>query len=407
MKRKNHRKPNARQLTLGVCTGALLIPAPAALAVGFRLPNQDPEAIARGNAFVATADNPSAIYYNPAGITQLEGSQLRVGGYFVTGGVEYSSPQGNAQVDDALQPVPQIYFVHSPKDSNLSFGLGIYSPYGLSVDWGRDTPFNTLAERGKVLYLCFNPVIAWQILPSLSVAAGPTINYSEGNFETGIGLTPMDMFSFKGDGMGHGFNAGIRWQPCDHFAAGVSYRFETKVDYDGTSTAYPYAPATSTGGPLIYPQYVVGGVSYRPTPNWNIEINVDWTDWERVNGLTFNGTSLGTLVVPLNLESSLMYEFGVTRQLGKGYFASVGYFYSENSIPDASFNPILPDADLHLGSIGFGHRGERWGWAVAYHFGYNAGRTVSGSPVSPVGQTADGEYQTFNQAFNLAVTFKF
>ena len=49
-------------------TVLLLLPA-VARADGFRLPNQDPEAIARGNAFTATADNPSAIYYNPAGIT--------------------------------------------------------------------------------------------------------------------------------------------------------------------------------------------------------------------------------------------------------------------------------------------------------------------------------------------------
>ena len=49
-------------------------------AVGFRLPNQDPEAIARGDAFAATADNPSAIYYNPSGITQMPGMNLRVGG---------------------------------------------------------------------------------------------------------------------------------------------------------------------------------------------------------------------------------------------------------------------------------------------------------------------------------------
>lgn len=402
---KSH--PATRLITAGLFLGAPFIPPLPVWGVGFRLPNQDPEAIARGNAFVATADNPSAIYYNPAGITQLEGSHLRVGAYFVSGGVEYTSPQGSAEVDRTLQPVPQIYFVHSPADSCLSFGLGVYAPYGLSVDWGRDTPFNTLAERGRVLYLCFNPVIAWQIVPTLSVAAGPTINYSEGNFETGIGLTPGDMFWFKGDGMAHGFNAGIRWQPCDQLAFGVSYRLETKVDYEGTSQTYPYAPITDTGGPLIYPQFVVGGISYRPTPKWNLEFNVDWTDWERVNNLTFNGTSLGTLVVPLNLESSLMYEFGVTRQLGKGYFASAGYFYSENSIPDASFNPILPDADLHLGSVGFGHHGERWSWAVAYHFGYNGGRTVSGSPMSPTGQTADGDYQTLNHAFNLAVTWRF
>src|SRR5262245_56879978 len=47
--------------------------------IGFRIPNQDAEAIARGNAFVATADNPSAIYYNPAGITQLEGHNAQIG----------------------------------------------------------------------------------------------------------------------------------------------------------------------------------------------------------------------------------------------------------------------------------------------------------------------------------------
>jgi hypothetical protein len=45
---------------------------------GFGLPDQDAFAMGRGEAFVATADNPSAIYYNPAGITQLKGDNLGV-----------------------------------------------------------------------------------------------------------------------------------------------------------------------------------------------------------------------------------------------------------------------------------------------------------------------------------------
>ena len=49
------------------------------LANGLRLASQDGFASARGDAFVATADNPSAIYYNPAGITQLEGNNVRAG----------------------------------------------------------------------------------------------------------------------------------------------------------------------------------------------------------------------------------------------------------------------------------------------------------------------------------------
>src|ERR1043166_4392819 len=52
------------------------------MGLGSRIPNQDAEAIARGNAFVATADNPSAMYYNPAGITQLEGQNFQVGSLF-------------------------------------------------------------------------------------------------------------------------------------------------------------------------------------------------------------------------------------------------------------------------------------------------------------------------------------
>ena len=97
-----------------------------------------------------------------------------------------------------------------------------------------------------------------------------------------------------------------------------------------------------------------------------------------------------------------MYEFGVTRQLGKGWFVSVGYIYSENSIPDADYNPLVPDSNLNLGSVGFGHHGERWDWAIGYHFACG-NRDVSGAHNS----LANGTYKTFNNAFNLSTTYKF
>ncbi len=114
------------------------------------------------------------------------------------------------------------------------------------------------------------------------------------------------------------------------------------------------------------------------------------------------------MTLQLNYRSSYMYEIGATRQLGKGYFASLGYFYSENSSPDQNFTPIIPDSDLHLGGLGFGHKGKRWDWTLAYQFGYNPGRTVQNnqSP-SLIGQTANGTYRAFNNAFNLAATLKF
>src|SRR5271154_264571 len=83
----------ARVFALLLCA-ALLHPI-GAWALGFRIPNQDAGAIARGNAFTATADNPSAIYYNPAGITQLEGENAQFGVHALSINSLYDSHDAN------------------------------------------------------------------------------------------------------------------------------------------------------------------------------------------------------------------------------------------------------------------------------------------------------------------------
>jgi long-chain fatty acid transport protein len=375
---------------------------------GFRLPNQDPEAIARGDAFAATADNPSAIYYNPAGITQMEGQNVRAGVYVISPGAEYKSPTGvTTKANSSPEAVPQAYYVGSfDKLPMLSFGLGMYAPYGLALDWGNNTQFNTVAEKGSLLYLCFNPVVAWKISDTLSVGAGPTINYSEATFKRAIGLIPGDQFSFDGDGVACGFNAGILYQPHPMWSFGVNYRYATDVNYKGTSSTSPSPPfpaSTSSSASIHFPQFAVGGISFRPTTDWNIEFDLDWANWGSLKQITLMNTAAGNVPITLNYQNSFMYELGVTRQLGKGYFGSVGYIFNANSSPDANFNPLIPDSNLQLGSIGFGHHGKWWDWAVAYHFGYNGGRTVQSS-ANPL---VDGTYKTFNNAVNLAATFKF
>lgn len=385
-------------------------------AVGFRLPNQDPEAIARGDAFAATADNPSAIYYNPAGITQLQGQNLRVGIYAISPGLKYTSPGGaTATAKSDFEPVPQVYYVDSFAKAPVSIGLGIYAPYGLSVDWGDNAPFKTAGENGTVLYLSFNPVIAWRITRTLSIGAGPTINYSRAKLQQAIApnlfFPSGGQFKLEGDDTDAGFNAGILWQPHPMWSLGVNYRSATTLNYKGTASqtgsALPPAiipSSTATSAALRYPQFVVGGVSFRPTPKWNLEFDLDWTDWSDVKQIQVQNSPLGPQTLPLFFKSSFIYDFGVTRQFGHGYFGSVGYIYSENSSPDANFNPLIPDATLQLGSVGFGHHGKRLDWSAAYHFGYNSGRTVSNDTAYP---SANGTFKTFNNAFNLAATLKF
>lgn len=373
-----------------------------AQALGFRIPNQDAEATARGNAFVATADNPSALYYNPAGITQLEGTRAQFGSHNISVNSEFNSttPGVGSKTSFEIQPVPQLYVTHTPEGKPYSFGLGVYAPFGLGLEWPENGPLRPFALEGRLMYVTISPIAAWKILPNLSVALGPTFNYSTLMLRQGAGI-PGGEFRFEGDGFCAGGKAGILWQPAPKWSVGATYFSPTSVRYRGNSSFKPLAADTPTTTEGDFPQFLVAGISYRPTTNWNFEVGVDWTDWDTLDTLIFEGTPFGNVPFGLNWKSSWLVHSGVSRYLDNGYWVAAGYFYSENSTTDANFSPLVPDTNLHVVSLGVGHKGEKWDWALSGQ--------VIGGPKRHInnGGGMDGTYQFFNQAINISVAYRF
>ena len=384
-------------------TGAFL-PAPV-FALGIRVADQNPQATARGNAFAATADNPSAIYYNPAGITQLEDQNVSAGVYSIYLNSHYR-PASGPELDtiDKVQFVPELFYTLTPGNMPFSFGLGVYSPYGLALAWPDSAPFRTIGQIGKLTYVTVNPVVAWKICPQLSIAAGPTFNYGNLDLRQGI-FVPGDRFHFSGDDISPGFNAGILWQPHEKHSFGVSYRSSTDLNFDGradTHLIFPfsYNNSEAASARLHFPQNVVVGYSFRPTPDWNLEVNVDWTDWDSLNTVTLKKSS-GNAPLVFNWRSSFFYEFGATRRFGDGFALSAGYIFSENSVPDATFNPVVPDSDRHIFSIGIGRKQNHLNWDAAYQFAFGPSRDVNN------GTTANGSYQFMSHALIFSIGYQF
>ncbi len=379
--------------------------------LGVRIPNQDPEAIARGNAFVATADNPAAIYYNPAGITQLPGDNASVGllNYLGINTAYDSSTGSHADTKFAVIPVPEIHFTHQFENVPLTLGLGVYAPFGLADQWPDNSSFRSIAIKASLQYITVNPVLAWKPASTLSVAVGPTLNYSDLDYDRGL-FALNDNLEFKGRGYSAGFNAGILWQPVEQWSLGATYRSFSTMQYRGNTT-YSGAPPAATTANLEYPQTVTAGVSYRPTTNWNVEVDVDWADWSSVKTLDLDGTRsiFGiNLSLPLWWHGSWFYELGATRQLGDGYYVSAGYFYSSETTSTGSFTPAVPDTELHVGSLGFGRRGEHWRWALAGQIIAGPDRVVRGSAPNPfTSQSADGSYQLFVPTVSLSLGYHF
>ncbi len=386
-------------------------------AIGFLIPNQDAEAIARGNAFAATADNPSAIYYNPAGISQLSGQSLEVGVLNYLGlNVGYKSANGSlADTKFQIIPVPQIFYTIAPTNSQFSFGLGIYAPFGLGVEWPEQSSQRTLALDSKLTFLTINPVVAWKLSDTFSVAVGPTINYGRIKFNRGL-QNNADYFEFIGDDYAYSMNAGLLWKPFSKWSFGANYRLATDMNFSGTST-YQFASGTNvaaaTTAKVPFPQIISGGISYRPTENWNLEADLDWINWNPLGTVTLAGTkNIFGFDLPLQLHwhDSWQYKFGATRYFHDGWYVSAGYYYTSDTASAQFFTPAIPDTNLHVGSVGFGHRGQKWDWALA-------GQIIAGEPRHIIasagnsnpftGASAAGDYQLFIPTITLSATYHF
>jgi long-chain fatty acid transport protein len=390
--------------------GAALTPAHLA-ALGIRNPGQDPFAMSRGNAFVATANNPSAIHYNPAGITQLSGHQLSLGANFVTVDDTFTSAASGLKYDNEseVHALPQVYYTFTPRDLPFSFGLGVYSPFGLGMEWPDDVEFRQLTLKGELKYVTANPVVAWKINDQFSLGAGLMVNYGDATLTRGIlapGGSPGNRIKFEGDDTSLGFNVGLRWQLNQRHAFGIAYRAEHKLDFDGTASANFPAPASQgASAEFQFPQIVTAGYSFRPTPRWNLEVNVDWTDWDSLDTVEFQFENSPTQTDPYHWKSSFMIMTGASYTFDGNWTVSGGYTFSENSVPAEYFKPGIPDSDRHIFNVGVTKLFDRLSLAAALQYAYGPSRTINNAGAPAL--LANGDYEYHSVALNLAAGYRF
>lgn len=396
---KTAKRPQIGGAILLFCLlGALAHPA-SLFALGIRLPDQDAFATARGNAFAATANDPSAVYYNPAGITQLDGANFSLGMYGITYASRFTSTAGSGiNSQQEWGALPQTFSTLSLTNYHLAIGLGIYSPYGLSMEWPNKAPWSPAGQSGEIDYLRANPVIAWQPCDTFSIAAGVMLDYSQAELETSV-----PGIKLHGRDTDVGFNAAILWHPLPQHSVGLTYRSATDMNYSGHVTFMgPLLPSQAAHLNFHLPQTLVGGYSYRPTTNWNVEVDADWSDWSSLRNAPIQTGPVPGPTLSFNWKPSTMYELGVTRYFGAGWQASAGYMYSANSVPSSFLNPLVPDSDRHLFSAGLGKQYQHLSWNAAYQLGIGPSRSVSADVNSP-----NGSYEFFSNALSFNIAWHF
>ncbi|HEX9154749.1 MAG TPA: outer membrane protein transport protein, partial [Nitrospira sp.] len=152
-----------------------------------RIQGQGTAASGMGNAFSAQADDPSAMHYNPAGMTQLSGVQFMAGLLFAGGTTNFTSSNpptagvnatGDRNGSLAWPPPGHTYLTANLKDlgvtalGDLTVGIGVTVPFGSLTRWPDDGPFRNTVTFNTLPLLDIKPTVAYQLTNDLSVGLG-------------------------------------------------------------------------------------------------------------------------------------------------------------------------------------------------------------------------------------------
>lgn len=286
-----------RAAALAAVLGLALLGAAPAFGSGFQLIEQNGSGLGSAYAGQAAAvKDASAIYFNPANLTRVEGKQvlfsleyIGVGTTFTDGGSTRpylptnpptpisGSLGGDGDQAGGWTPVPNAYFSWQAGQS-VWLGLGVNAPFGLKTEWEPTWVGRFHATKSEVKTYNINPTVAFKLNENVSLGAGASYQKLTATLASAVpygglavgaasafgpaavggilgqlggasGLAREGEAVIEGDTWTWGFNVGLAAKLGEHGHFGASYRSKIKHELDGTVT-FGNAPTFAASGPL-------------------------------------------------------------------------------------------------------------------------------------------------------------
>lgn len=398
--------------------GLMLCLTTSGWAAGFAILQQGTAAMAQGNAFVAQADDPSAIFYNPAGITQLRRPQLYLNTVLSSTNRAYVSPLGSYTTGKhKVFAIPATYAV-LPVTDRLVVGCGVFSPFGLGTTWPPSWAGRYLSTVSHLQTYNVNPVAAFKVLDNLSIAVGFNVLWSKVNIQRRTILGPFTELKsdFEGDGMGWGYNFGLLYEPVQGMKLGLSYRSAIRVNHEGDFKLGWLAPVAGAAA-VVYPPSLTGGIAVSYWRPLVLEFDVTWTGWSTFDYLRLDLSQplpgpTTTILQEKRWHDAWAFRFGGNYEIRPGMKVRAGYIYDLTPVPDYSFDPTIPDANRHIFTLGSDLEIKQFTLGFAYNYILSENRskanaiTINGLPLPPALQ-ANGKYKSDNHSLGFSLAYKF
>ena len=364
-----------KKIMLAVLSASL---ASTAYAGGYRVSSQGQKAMAMGHTGVAMSESAEAIFFNPGAITQLEAETDIVGGItFIDTETKYEQEDtlAKAETDNPIGTPFNAYFAQKWNE-DLSYGLGIYTPFGNKVEWPDDWEGSHLVNEIELSAIYIQPTIGYQLDPSTSIGFGPTLVLGSVKYNRNLSTSMTDAngdrsnVEIKADNVtAWGYNVGLLHKLADNKTSlGISYRSKITVeardedaDFDNVPTALESTFADGEfDADLPLPAELTLGIAYKYSDRLILAFDFNRTFWGTYDELKIEFDNGITSENPRNYEDSNIYRFGMQYRYDDRWTLRGGVYYDESPVKDGYFTPETPRND----AIGYTT-------GVTYHYSKN------------------------------------
>lgn len=343
----------------------------------------------------ALAEDASTAYYNPAGLTRLNESEIVLSGIIIQGDFDFTASSAFTSLPPALGvatgPVPgsatddpgtvafvPAMYISKRLDERWVFGFAVNAPFGLDTEYQEDGIARYLATNSSVKTLNFSPNIGYEIFPCLAVGVGPDAMWAHAKLETrvGNGNAATDGYQKnRAQGWGYGWHAGILWSPWQTTRLGLQYRSHVNLNAEGNSenlvplsTVLGFVPIFVGNAGLFHEQRVRAEITLPET--WSLSLyhafnecfavtaDAAWTNWSRFHTLRLRfdpGAAFTTVAgtTTAGLDTDTWEHFQDARRVALGLIYThdprwqfkLGTQYDQTPVRDEFRTARLPDGD--------------------------------------------------------------
>jgi long-chain fatty acid transport protein len=336
---------------------------------GFQLNEHGARAMGLGGAFTAIADDPSAIYFNGAGLIQLSGWNFMIGSALIAPNSAFRGIYPAITEYDTKEQtfvIPSVYASYKINDY-WAVGIGFNVPFGLGTEWPAGWPGRYLALKTDLKAYTITPTVAWA-MEDVSFSLGLVYSFASVNITQNSPQTPFvgDAYSnLNGkDNAAVGLNLGVMYKPLKELSFGaclhssINYKFKGTIVTTGAAQLDSQLPNGDITANLNTPFNLTFGVAYELLPELKLSADYQYVGWSSYDTLAiyFSQNIFPRIVNPRLYNDSYIIRFGTEYKFSRNLAFQGGIYFDKNPVKSEWLNPELPDADRLGFSFGVSYK---------------------------------------------------